>query len=36
MHATEYTISDSKAREELGYEDIITLEQGLEDLKSCF
>lgn len=36
MQATEYTISDSKAREELGYEDIITLEEGLEDLKPGF
>ena len=36
MQGTEYTISDKKAREELGYEDIISLEEGLEDLKSGF
>ena len=34
MQATEYTISDKKAREELDYEDVVTLEQGLEELKS--
>ena len=36
---TEYTISDNKAREKLGYEDVITLEEGLEgleDLKAGF
>ncbi len=36
MQGTEYTISDRKAREELGYEDVITLEEGLEELKSGF
>ena len=36
MQGTEYTISDKKAREELGYEDIISLEEGLEKLKSGF
>lgn len=36
MQGTEYTISDKKAREELGYEDIITLKEGMEDLKSGF
>ena len=34
VQATEYTISDRKARVDLGYEDIVTLEEGLEDLKS--
>ena len=36
MQGTEYTISDRKAREELGYEDVITREEGLEELKSGF
>jgi len=36
MQATEYTVSDAKAREELGYEDVITYEEGLEELKSGF
>jgi nucleoside-diphosphate-sugar epimerase len=34
MQGTEYTISDKKAREELGYEDIITFEEGLDELRS--
>jgi nucleoside-diphosphate-sugar epimerase len=34
MQATEYTISDKKAREELGYEDVVTLEEGLEELRA--
>ncbi len=36
MQATEYTISDKKAREELGYEDVVTLEEGLEELRAGF
>jgi nucleoside-diphosphate-sugar epimerase len=36
MQGTEYTISDKKAREELGYEDVITYEEGLEELKTGF
>lgn len=36
MQGTEYTISDKKAREELGYEDIITYEEGIEELKAGF
>jgi nucleoside-diphosphate-sugar epimerase len=36
MQGTEYTISDKKARVELGYEDIITFEEGLEELRSGF
>ncbi len=34
MQGTEYTVSDKKARIELGYEDIITFEDGLEELRS--
>ncbi|KOH45167.1 NAD-dependent epimerase/dehydratase family protein [Sunxiuqinia dokdonensis] len=33
MQGTEYTISDRKARKELGYEDILSYQEGLEELK---
>ena len=36
MQGTEYTISDKKAREELGYEEIISYEEGIEDLRAGF
>lgn len=36
MQGTEYTISDKKAREELGYKDIISYEEGIEDLRAGF
>lgn len=36
MQGTEYTISDEKARKELGYEDIISYKKGLDELRSGF